>query len=113
MNAALSPSSLQRLLDLLRQSVYVDRFRNVAIAASRQCTLSISFHYIGRHSQDRDPVQLLHLLETLSDMLAVGMDFDREDFSLWSPIVRLPEFLNHLESAHTDVYKQVAGYLKP
>jgi hypothetical protein len=54
-----------------------------------------------------------HLLETLSDMLSVGMDFDREDFSLWSPIVRSTEFLNHLEAAHADVYKQVVGYLKP
>jgi hypothetical protein len=54
-----------------------------------------------------------HLQETLSDMLAVGMDFDREDFSLWSPIVRSAEFLNHLEAAHADVYKKVAGYLKP
>ena len=54
-----------------------------------------------------------HLQETLSDMLAVGMDFDREDFSLWSPIIRSAEFLNHLESAHTDVFRQVAGYLKP
>ncbi len=54
-----------------------------------------------------------HLQETLSDMLAVGMDFDREDFSLWSPIVRSAEFLNHLESAHSGVFRQVAGYLKP
>jgi hypothetical protein len=54
-----------------------------------------------------------HLLETLSDMLSVGMDFDREDFSLWSPIVRSTEFLNHLEAAHADVYKQVVGHLKP
>ena len=54
-----------------------------------------------------------HLLETLSDMLSVGMDFDREDFSLWSPIVRSKEFLNHLETVHTDVYRQVAGYLRP
>jgi hypothetical protein len=54
-----------------------------------------------------------HLQETLSDMLAVGMDFNREDFSLWSPIVRSADFLNHLESAHTDVFRQVAGYLKP
>ena len=54
-----------------------------------------------------------HLQETLSDMLAVGMDFDREDFSLWSPIVRSAEFLNHLESAHSEVFRQVSGYLKP
>ena len=54
-----------------------------------------------------------HLQETLSDMLAVGMDFDREDFSLWSPIVRSADFLNHLEAAHEDVFRQVAGYLKP
>jgi hypothetical protein len=54
-----------------------------------------------------------HLQETLSDMLAVGMDFDREDFSLWSPIVRSAEFLNHLEAAHTDVFRQVSGCLKP
>jgi hypothetical protein len=53
-----------------------------------------------------------HLQETLSDMLAVGMDFEREDFSLWSPIVRSAEFLNHLESSHSDVFKHVSGYLK-
>jgi hypothetical protein len=54
-----------------------------------------------------------HLLETLSDMLALDMDFDREDFSLWSPIVRSQNFLNHLESSHADVFKHVAGYFKP
>jgi len=54
-----------------------------------------------------------HLIETLSDMLAVGMDFEREDFSLWSPIVRSDSFLARLESSHQDVYKAVAGYLKP
>jgi hypothetical protein len=54
-----------------------------------------------------------HLLETLSDMLDVGMDFEREDFSLWSPIVRSKEFLTRLETSHADVFKQVAGYLRP
>jgi hypothetical protein len=54
-----------------------------------------------------------HLLETLSDMQAVGMDFEREDFSLWSPIVRSEQFLTRLETAHKKVFDQVARYLKP
>jgi hypothetical protein len=53
-----------------------------------------------------------HLLETLCDMLAVGMDFDREDFSLWSPIVRSEEFLARLESEHPKVFEEVAQYLR-
>ena len=53
-----------------------------------------------------------HLLDTLSDMLAVGMDFEREDFSLWSPIIRSKEYLTRLETSHPDVFKQVAGYLR-
>ena len=54
-----------------------------------------------------------HLIETFSDMLAVGMDFDREDFSLWSPIMRSEHFLTRFEAEHPDVFKQVAGYLRP
>jgi len=54
-----------------------------------------------------------HLVETLSDMLAVGMDFEREDFSLWSSIVRSDRFLARLESAHGEVFRTVAKYLKP
>jgi hypothetical protein len=46
-------------------------------------------------------------------MLAVGMDFEREDFSLWSPIVRSERFLTRLESAHGEVFRTVAKYLKP
>jgi hypothetical protein len=46
-------------------------------------------------------------------MLAVGMDFERENFSLWSPIVRSDEFLARLESGHGEVYNAVAKYLKP
>jgi hypothetical protein len=53
-----------------------------------------------------------HLIETLSDMLAVGMDFEREDFSLWSPIVRSEQFLHRLETSHREVFAQVAGYLR-
>ena len=52
-----------------------------------------------------------HLIETLSDMLAVGMDFDREDFSLWSPIVRSEKFLARLQNEHPDVFKHVGHYL--
>ncbi len=54
-----------------------------------------------------------HLIETLSDMVAVGMDFEREDFSLWSPIVRSAPFLSRLENEHQQVFKQVQPYLKP
>jgi hypothetical protein len=54
-----------------------------------------------------------HLIETLIDMLAVGMNFEREDFSLWSPIVRSDNFLTRLESKHGGVFDAVAGYLKP
>jgi hypothetical protein len=46
-------------------------------------------------------------------MLAVGMDFEREDFSLWSPIVRSTAFLNRLESEHPEIFKQVRPYLNP
>jgi hypothetical protein len=53
-----------------------------------------------------------HLIETLSDMLAVGMDFEREDFSLWSPIVRSEQFLGRLEASHREVFERVAGYLR-
>ena len=54
-----------------------------------------------------------HLMETLSDMLAVGMDFDREDFSLWSPIVRSEQFLTQLAASHPAVFRHVARYLTP
>ena len=54
-----------------------------------------------------------HLIETLSDMLAVGMDFERENFSLWSPIVRSDRFLARLESSHGEVFKAVTAYLLP
>ncbi|MEJ2165750.1 MAG: hypothetical protein P8X90_09495 [Desulfobacterales bacterium] len=53
-----------------------------------------------------------HLIETLSDMLAVGMDFEREDFSLWSPVVRSEQFLHRLEASHREIFEQVAGYLR-
>jgi hypothetical protein len=45
-------------------------------------------------------------------MLAVGMDFDREDFSLWSPIMRSEHFLTRFETEYPEVFKQVAGYLR-
>ncbi|MEJ2024906.1 MAG: hypothetical protein P8Y00_07800, partial [Deltaproteobacteria bacterium] len=54
-----------------------------------------------------------YLMETLSDMLMVGMDFDREDFSLWSPIVRSEGFLSRLASSHGDLFKAVGNYLNP
>ena len=54
-----------------------------------------------------------HLIETFSDMLAVGMELDREDFSLWSPIMRSEHFLKRFEAEHPEIFKQVAGYLKP
>ncbi|MCK5203021.1 MAG: hypothetical protein KAR15_04075, partial [Desulfobacterales bacterium] len=54
-----------------------------------------------------------HLIGTLADMLAVGMDFDREDFSLWSPIVRSEKFLARLQDEHPNVFKQVGHYLSP
>jgi hypothetical protein len=44
-------------------------------------------------------------------MLAVGMDFDREDFSLWSPIVRSEQFLTRLQNEHPNVFKQVGTFL--
>jgi hypothetical protein len=53
-----------------------------------------------------------HLMETLSDMMAVEMDFEREDFSLWSPIVRSNQFLTQLEASHPDIFKEVGRYLK-
>lgn len=53
-----------------------------------------------------------HLIETLSDMLAVGMDFEREDFSLWSPIVRSEQFLGRLEASQREVFERAAGYLR-
>ena len=54
-----------------------------------------------------------HLMETFSDMLAVGMDFEREDFSLWSPIMRSEHFLNRFESEHPEVFKALKRYLRP
>jgi hypothetical protein len=54
-----------------------------------------------------------HLIETFSDMLAVGMDFDREDFSLWSPIMRSEHFLTRFEAEHPQVFKELKRYLRP
>jgi hypothetical protein len=54
-----------------------------------------------------------HLMETLSDMLAVGMDLEREDFSLWSRIVLSEPFLEHLEASHPAIFRTVGKYLKP
>jgi hypothetical protein len=53
-----------------------------------------------------------YLVETLRDMLMVGMDFEREDFSLWSPIVRSAGFVSRLETSHEEVFKAVGKYLK-
>ena len=52
-----------------------------------------------------------YLLETLHDMFMVGMDFDREDFSLWSPIVRSESFLSRMDDSHPELYKAVSKYL--
>jgi len=41
------------------------------------------------------------------------MDFDREDFSLWSPIMRAEHFLKRFEAEHPQVYKEVKRYLRP
>ncbi len=54
-----------------------------------------------------------HLIETFSDMLAVGMDFDREDFSLWSPIMRSEHFLTRFEAEHPEVFNELKRYLRP
>jgi hypothetical protein len=43
----------------------------------------------------------------------VGMDFEREDFSLWSPSVRSEQFLSRLQDSHPDVFQQVGRYLSP
>ena len=53
-----------------------------------------------------------YLMETLCDMLAVGMDLEREDFSLWSPIVRSQPFLSRLQQTHPDVFNQVGRHLR-
>ena len=53
-----------------------------------------------------------HLMETLCNMHAVGLDFEREDFSLWSPIVRSEQFLNALEASHSEVYRLAAQHLR-
>jgi hypothetical protein len=54
-----------------------------------------------------------YLMETLEDILNVGMDLDREDFSLWSPIVRSDHFLAQFEASRPEVFKQVAPYVNP
>jgi hypothetical protein len=51
-----------------------------------------------------------HLIETFSDMLAVGMDFDREDFSLWSPIMRSEHFLTRFETEHPEVFNDLKRF---
>jgi len=40
------------------------------------------------------------------------MDFEREDFSLWSPVVRSNRFLTQLEASHPNIFKEVGRYLK-
>ena len=52
-----------------------------------------------------------HLMDTFSDMLALGMDFDREDFSLWSPIMRSEHFLARFEADRPEVFRQMAAYI--
>ena len=52
-----------------------------------------------------------HLMDTLGDMMAVGIDLDREDFSLWSPIVRSRKFLARIEAARPEVFREVEPYL--
>jgi hypothetical protein len=49
---------------------------------------------------------------TFSDMLAVGMDFDREDFSLWSPIMRSEHFLARFETEKPEVFNALKRYLR-
>jgi hypothetical protein len=46
-------------------------------------------------------------------MLAVGMDFDREDFSLWSPIMRSEHFLARFETEQPHTFKELKRYLRP
>jgi hypothetical protein len=54
-----------------------------------------------------------YLMETLEDMLNVGMDPEREDFSLWSPIVRSDHFLTQFEASRPKIFSQVARYFTP
>jgi len=54
-----------------------------------------------------------YLMETLEDMLNAGMDFEREDFSLWSPIVRSDHFLTQFEASSPNIFSQVARYFTP
>lgn len=38
-----------------------------------------------------------YLIETLSDMVSAGMDLEKEDFSIWNPVIRSKGFLEELE----------------
>ncbi len=53
-----------------------------------------------------------YLVETLSDMVAVGMDLDKEDFAFWNPRLRSPEFLDHLKKTDPTLYKNLAPRLR-
>jgi len=48
-----------------------------------------------------------YIIETLSDMIAVGMDLEKEDFSFWNPALKSPEFLAKFKEREPEVYSKV------
>lgn len=53
-----------------------------------------------------------YMIDTISDMVSVGMDIENEDFSFWNPAVRSPAFLEKLSKQKPDLYKKVISNIK-
>lgn len=54
---------------------------------------------------------LEHLLETLHDMVAMGMDLTIEDFSTWPPMVHTEQFQTMLKAKYPEIHNLIAAFL--
>jgi len=53
-----------------------------------------------------------YMIETLEDMVKVGMDLEKEDFSIWNKEVRSKKFLEKLKKRKPEIYNLVTQYLR-
>lgn len=53
-----------------------------------------------------------YMMETIYDMVAVGMDLSREDFAFWNPAVRSKEFLAKFKRQQPELFAKVEIFLK-
>ena len=53
-----------------------------------------------------------YMIETLTDMTKLDMNFDREDFSRWNPALHSDVFLNKLKEREPEIFAKTEKYIK-